>query len=343
MERPKQLLRPSRGGAPYRPLLFFSISVFWHIAAIKTFNSASSISSKASALEADDADGAGIAVVPMNDGKNILPSDAMAGYIRPINEARHERIEAHEKLRESQPYQAAIKHLDRMVADYSRAINAIDLMAARHPSFFDSLITLRVKSHLVQSMLAAVLLVKVGMLDPARRELRFLVEASVKTLWLDKGGDRGKDLPDAGNFDVASKVAALDDFGSRKFKEIVSKLEFGLLSDDAATTYRQTATDLYSKLSTYTHVSAANVERDLTNFDRDQPFGFETVQDVEAIGKLAKRVLDLALASHFEAFDHGLVGDILVNVFDDEQRWLFRKTPLVGAVDRYFDYKAERR
>ena len=266
----------------------------------------------------------------------------MDEILRPIIEARRERIAAHEKLRASQPYQAAIKHLDRMVAQYGTAITAIDLMATRHPPFFDSLITLRVKPHFVQSMVVAVSLVKEGMLDPARRELRFLVEASVKTLWLDRGGERKNDASDTGSFNVTRKVATLDDLGSRKFGEIVSELEFGLLPDDAVATYRQTATDLYSKLSTYTHVSAANVKRDLANFDRDRSFGFETVQDVEAIAQLAKRVLDLALASHFEAFDHGLVGDILVNVFDDEPRWLFRKTPLVGAINRHFDYKAER-
>lgn len=266
----------------------------------------------------------------------------MDEILRPIIEARRERIAAHETLRTSQPYQAAIKHLDRMVEQYGMAITAIDLMATRHPPFFDSLITLRVKPHFVQSMMAAASLVKEGMLDPARRELRFLVEASVKTLWLDRGGERTNGAPDAGSFDVTRKVATLDDLGSRKFGGIVSELEFGLLPDDAVATYRQTATDLYSKLSTYTHVSSANVKRDLANFDRDWSFDFETIQDVEAIAQLAKRVLDLALASHFEAFDHGLVGDVLVNVFDDEPRWLFRKTPLVGAIDRHFDYKAER-
>ena len=93
----------------------------------------------------------------------------------------------------------------------------------------------------------------------------------------------------------------------------------------------------------HNHVSTQNMERDLVNFDRDRAFGYETTADIEAISSLAKQALDVALASHFEAFDHSLVGDILVAVFDDEPRWAFRKTPLVGGIDRHFDYKSERK
>lgn len=278
----------------------------------------------------------------MADDHVEQPGDPVHELIQRIVEQSHERIKAHEKLRASQPYRAVIVQIDRLLADYGTAINAIDLMATRHPPYFETLITLRMKQHFVQSVVASIYLVKDGMLDPARRELRFLLEASVKTLWLDRLHERTKVAAKNAPGDVADKVIALDDLGARRFGEIVSDLEFGLLSQDAAKTYRQTATDLFSKLSTYSHVSAKNVKRDLSNFDRGNTFGHETAADIEAFARVAKRVLDLALASHFEAFDQGLVGDILVQVFDDEPRWTFHKTPLVGAINRHFDYKAER-
>ena len=283
----------------------------------------------------------------MDNQDDDMPSDSMQELLCPLLQKRQQRIDEHVAMRASQHYQAAIRQLDRLVADYGLAVNAINLMATRWPPFFDTLITIRVKPYLIQSLVAAIWMAKEGMLDPARRELRFLLEALVKTLWLDRGalkiGDKGTDRSGADQtLDVTAKVAALDDLGGERFGEIVARLEFNLLPEDAASIYRQTATDLYSKLSTHNHVSSANVARDLANFDRDRAFGFETVADIDAIARLSKRVLDLALASHFEAFDAGLVGDILVTVFDDQPRWTFRKTPLVGAIDRYFDYKAER-
>lgn len=270
------------------------------------------------------------------------PGDPVHELIQRISKERDQRIKAHEEVRASPPYSAPIVHIDRLLADYGRAINAIDLMATRHPPYFETLITLRMKQHFVQSVVASIYLVKDGMLDPARRELRFLLEASVKTLWLDRPHERTKVVAKNAPSDVADKVIALDDLGAKRFGEIVSDLEFGLLSQDAAKTYRQTATDLFSKLSTYSHVSANNVKRDLSNFDRGNTFGHETAADIEAFVRVAKRVLDLALASHFEAFDQGLVGDILVQVFGDEPQWTFHRTPLVGAINRHFDYKAER-
>lgn len=62
---------------------------------------------------------------------------------------------------------------------------------------------------------------------------------------------------------------------------------------------------------------------------------------MNAIARLFRQVFDLALASHFEAFDHGLVGDMLEQCF--EPRWSFLKTSLVAAVDRHLDYTHERR
>jgi hypothetical protein len=90
-------------------------------------------------------------------------------------------------------------------------------MATRRHSYFDELISLRMKPHLAQSMIASSHLIKEGLHDPALRELRFMIEASVKALWLDQGSPDIR--PDAGRRStlppktVSAKVAALDGLG----------------------------------------------------------------------------------------------------------------------------------
>lgn len=284
----------------------------------------------------------------MNDQSDDTPTGPQDDPFRSLIEKRQQMVDDHTALRAGQPYKGTVRQLKRLAADYVLALTMIDLMATRWPPFFDSLVTLRVKPHLVQSLTAAFSMAGEGALDPARRELRFLIEASVKTLWLGKSGphnDQTKlDGANSGrSLDVADKVVALDDLGRKRFGEIVASLQFGLLDEEGAGTYRRTATDLYSKLSTFNHMTSGNVVRDFANFDRDRGFGFETVAEIDAFARLAKRVLDLALASHFEAFDPALVGDILVNLSKDWPRWKFRKTPLVGIIDRHFDYKLERK
>lgn len=271
--------------------------------------------------------------------------DPLVQMIRSIASERQHRVKDHTTLRESEAYKGAIRQIDRYILDYGLGINAIDLSAMRNPAFFDQFISLRIKPHFVQSMVAASCMIKDGLHDPARREMRFLVEASVKALWLDRGSptlqrncDPNDTLPPR---TVAEKMAALDGLGRERFGEVVDSLRFGMLEPTAANAYRQSAKSLYRTLSTTTHVSSRNVERDLANFERGKHFAFETVADVNAIARLLRRVLDLALASHFEAFNHGLVGDLFEPHF--APGWSFLKMPLVAAIDRHFDYKHERR
>ncbi len=271
--------------------------------------------------------------------------DLVAKLTRYIARKQEQLVDEHASLRESESYKLAINKIDRYIHDYGIGINAVDVMAKRHPPFFEQLISLRMKSHFVQSMIAASYMIKEGLHDPAKREMRFLVEASVKSLWLDKGSpplrQKGNldDTPSPGT--VADKAAALDALGRKRFGDVVDSLEFSMLGPTAGVQYRQSANSLYGTLSTMTHVSSRNVERDLANFEKGRHLGFETVADVEAIAQLLRNVLDLALASHFEAFDTGLVGNLFEPPF--VPNWSFLQMPLVAAIDHHFDYKHERR
>jgi hypothetical protein len=271
-------------------------------------------------------------------------TDPFAERMKQFLAAQQKRIDDHNAMREGRPYQDAIALVDRLIVEYGLGINAIELAATRDPGLFEEQITLRIKQHFVQSMIAASSMIKEGLHDPAKREMRFLVEASVKSLWLDSGCpaiQKSKvEEPRPVLSGVAEKVAALDGLGRERFSAVVDSLKFGLLDGAAADLYRQTAKSLFSKLSTTTHISSRDVARDLSNFDKGRHFAFETVADVNAITALLKQVLDFALASHFEAFDHDLVGDIFEPPI--AKRWSFLKTPLVSAIDRHFDYKAER-
>lgn len=268
-------------------------------------------------------------------------TDPLSEMVRNILTRQQSRIDDHAALRQTDAYKAAIRQIDRYILDYGLGINAIDLLATRNLPLFERLISLRIKPHFVQSMIATSQMIKEGLHDPAKREMRFLVEASVKALWLDQGSPRlrgnNTQVPPR---TVAEKVAALDGLGRERFHLLVESLSFGMLDPAAGAAYQQSAKSLYGALSTTTHISTRDVQRDLANFEKGRHFAFETVNDIKAIARLLRQVLDLALASHFEAFDHGLVGELFVPRFVPE--WSFFKMPLVSAIDRHFNYKHER-
>jgi hypothetical protein len=230
----------------------------------------------------------------MNDASNPL-----SNYFKDILAARQARIDAHTALRESEGFKSAIARVDRLIADYGIAINAIDFAATRHPPFFETLMTLRLKQQFVESMVATAQAIKEGHHNPARRELRFLLEASIKTLWLDSGCPPiGLPDQDSAKFraaNVDAKVASLDDLGRERFGEVIGSLKFKLMDEAGASAYRQVANSLYTSLSTHVHISSRVIARDLKAFDRDRYFGFETIGDVNKIVDLMRQVLDLAL------------------------------------------------
>ncbi|MEW6254317.1 MAG: hypothetical protein AB1592_00050 [Pseudomonadota bacterium] len=272
-------------------------------------------------------------------------TDPLTAMSRSIADKRQRLANEHAALKASDSYIGAMRQIDHYILDYGLGVNAIELMATRNPMFFDKLISLRIKPHFVQSMISASHMIKEGFHDPAKREMRFLVEASVKALWLDQGSPplrrNGRREDTTTPQTVAEKVVALDGLGRERFEEVVNSLRFRRLDVEAARQYQQIAKGLYGTLSTMTHISSRNVERDIANFEMGKHFTLYTVSDVNSIARLLRQVLDLALASHFEAFDHWLVGDLFEPHF--APGWSFLKMPLVAAIDRHFDYKHERR
>jgi hypothetical protein len=81
--------------------------------------------------------------------------DPPVDIIRNIANERQLRADEHAAVRASNAYKGAMRQIDRYILDYGLGINAIEFMATRNPPYFDQLISLRIKPHFVQSMIAA--------------------------------------------------------------------------------------------------------------------------------------------------------------------------------------------
>jgi hypothetical protein len=254
--------------------------------------------------------------------------------IASILDKKREAIDAHTDVRSSDAFNAAATRTDRLIGDYAFALNAISVMATRCEALRDARLSLRMHDLFLESAVSTGALLREGMLNPARREMRFLLEASIKAWWCDGQAPGGA---------VASKVDFLDDLGAARFREVVETLNVRLIDASTASQLLQMATNLYSRLSTHVHASKTAVGAELRRFAKGKYIGFENVADVNAANDLFAEVLDVSLAAVFESFDHALLGDVFVGIFDDHTKWAFHRTPLVKAISAHFDYKAERR
>jgi hypothetical protein len=226
-----------------------------------------------------------------------------------------------------------LKRAETLVYDYAIGLNAVSLMSTRSPIFGKARLSLRVLDLLLESAVSTLGLIRDGMLNPARREMRFLFEASIKAWWCDSVDPDGV---------VESKIDFLDDLGAARFREVGETLRPMLLGEPLREQLLQIITNLYAGLSTHVHASTGGIGVNVRRFSKGEYIGFETVADVHRLNHLFAQVLDISLAAIFESFDAGLLGDIFVESFDNNSEWAFHRTPFVKSISAYYDYKFER-
>lgn len=259
--------------------------------------------------------------------------DPIKKLVQEIVEKRNTAIESHTALRRSRGFATASRRSETLVADYALGLHAISLMSTRSSAYGQALLSLKMLDLLLESAISTLSLIREGMLNPARREMRFLLEASIKAWWCDSVEPSGG---------VQNKIEFLNDLGSARFREVIDTLNPRLLDEPTRKNLVQIIINLYALLSTHVHASTVGISVNLNRLRRGEYVGFEAIADINRVNELFARVLDISLAAVFESFDAALLGDVFVQVFDDNPKWTFHKTLFVKNISAHYDYKAER-
>jgi hypothetical protein len=264
-----------------------------------------------------------LSVMEMSEDEN--PFEAQIKQIR-------ERIDHHEtKIINSAEFQNGLLYLQGIAADLLLALTCVRLQGTRYAAG-DNYLLFRFAPSLVESILAITLNAKEGLQNAARRELRFLLEASVKL--------SSRDFhPAANSFD--ERLSGLDGRDQR-FGDYVASLAYfeGFEKPDEA---NASILSLYSELSRYVHATVPQFERAMARTRRDEGAGFETVATLNQFNKLAFQVYELVLIRIFHGAGLSMAGDIFVDIIDYNHMWRFHKGRFVKRLSKCFDYKQERR
>ncbi len=178
---------------------------------------------------------------------------------------RKAAIADQEALRRSQGFEIASRRTAALISDYALGLRAVSMMSTRWRGFERARLSLRVYDLFLESAISAQSLIREGMLNPARRETRFLLEAGIKAWWFD--------CVEPGR-DVKTKVRFLDDLGTARFREVVETIEPRLLDPTTKGELLQLVTNLYARLSTHVHPSTGGIGVDLRRFEKGQYIGF---------------------------------------------------------------------
>ncbi|WP_156629577.1 hypothetical protein [Methylobacterium sp. Leaf85] len=186
---------------------------------------------------------------------------------------------------------------------------------------------------LIQSALSISTLVTQGLLNVARRELRFLIEASVKITHVQQ----------------ASYISSIEEKLELFNKELRSpsisikkEIKLDLLPHAIQASFDGELGRIYGLTSNYVHLTPTQILHSIEGAKAGVKPGRERPEDVNELNRLAERAMAASLVLLFHSVPSWVAGDWLVNSDGSSIQWHFMKSQYIAAIDEEFDYKHER-
>ncbi|NOT06487.1 MAG: hypothetical protein HOP27_17990 [Anaerolineales bacterium] len=254
-------------------------------------------------------------------------------FFTKIDDRKAELTRQHETTRQSKEFQDQVRYLRRITRDFLKSTQICWFAATRYKPFVDNSLVFRSIDDLNQSVVALQTLIEEGMLTPAHREMRYILESSIKNLFVDQKAPTR-------NFE--EKVMFLHEQVPRSSISVVDDL-YMPFDDELKTTFIADIKGIYSRACAYVHPSKIQVDERVSLASIDVYIGFERPKDLERINKELFRLYEATLVLVFSALDRSSLGDIFIQWLDDEQNWRFHKGKYIKAISSIFDYKMERK
>jgi hypothetical protein len=236
----------------------------------------------------------------------------------------------------SPAYQNELKFINRMTSDLIMLISLSFHYSGRAGSYSTNSLVIRSADDLAHSIIAISQLAKEGSINPVKRELRYVIESSVKHLYIDQ---------QAKGVEPLAKLAERLDFLDTNVNsslDMRKDLKLAAFHSEDAKQFIDEIYDIYRECCAYIHVSRHQIEERLRLIEKGRPIGFETAEELRKISRLMFRVYDAALTLYFHGYGLSMTGDIFIEVLDKRPEWKFHKGKYVSVVSAYFDYKHER-
>ncbi|KXV18161.1 hypothetical protein [Gluconobacter oxydans] len=226
-----------------------------------------------------------------------------------------------------------VRRLEFLVRSYLASLSFIARDTARDVRYWDNNLLSYLIHDFIQSTLAIVTLGTEGMLNVAKREVRFIVEASIKLCLVQQ-----KDYTST----IAEKLQRFDKALASQRISIKNNLTLTLLPEDLRDSFGDEVGRVYGLTSSYVHLTPSQIVERIAAVDAGRIGGKENAQDFEALISLVERGLAVSLVLLFHSVPEYVAGDWLVESDGTTTTWVFVESQFIAGIDSYFDYKHER-
>jgi hypothetical protein len=225
------------------------------------------------------------------------------------------------------------RRLDLLARSYLAAVSFIAQDTARDVRYWDNHLLSYLVHEFLQSTLAIITLGTEGMLNVAKREVRFILEASIKLCLVQQNDYTST---------IAEKMHRFDKELASQRISIKNNLKLKLLPGDLRDLFGDEVGRVYGLTSSYVHLTPSQIAERITAVDAGRIGGKESAPDFEALTALVERGLAISLVLLFHSVPEYVAGDWLVEPNGSTTSWLFTESRFIAGIDSYFDYKAER-
>lgn len=222
---------------------------------------------------------------------------------------------------------------DRIVRSFLAGLSFIIKDTARDSSFRDEHLLSYLGQDILQSAISITSLATEGLLNVAKRELRFLLEASIKIAFVQQQSYRSS---------TREKIEAFDRELSSHKLTIKNNLRLGLLPEALRGSFVEEIGRINGLVSGYVHLTPQQMLESIAAADAGVTSGKERPEDVVALNVIVSRVMAASLVMLFHSVPGSIAGDWLVEPNGDTIDWYFVGSRFIAGMDSEFDYKHER-
>jgi hypothetical protein len=259
------------------------------------------------------------------------PTNEIIQEMKKFLERKREKYR--QKVLESPQYKEQEERLYKIISDFNRVMGMCRMMAIRPPEFDENSLFFRSTDDLLESSVSILTLCKDGMRNPARREMRYMIELSIHAFNIDQ---------EMRNADLDSKLIYMDRQADTSSIRPLYEFEFPMIGTDLQDDFVDRVRTNYGEACTYVHPSFSQAKERLDLVAEGKTIGFETEEELKEMNCEIFNHLSTIIVFAFHALGSGLTGDLLVGGISQDGGWEYHKDKFVASVDSHFDYKHER-
>jgi hypothetical protein len=226
-----------------------------------------------------------------------------------------------------------LRTTDVIIRSYLAGVGFIVHDTARNEDYKTTHLLSYIAQDYIESSISMIVLAMEGVHNVAKRELRFLVESSLKICLIQQKSYESS---------IQEKIARFDAELSSPSISIKRDLLLSLLPENLRDAFSEEVGRVYGLTSNYVHLTSQQISERIAAVDAGRTAARENAADIEALNILLARGLACSLVLLFHSVPSWVAGDWLVEEDGSTNQWYFMGSRFLAGIDSHFDYKYER-